>query len=144
MLIATMYLIRYQSDVPAVPIPAFRSTFRWHHAEPRDMAKLFFEPITDTVCVVAGARRGLEPVAVLRRLPKAQLLPAFLLMSAFATIGGTFKVMNGDNLDGVREQGHVLLRQQRAATARRWSRLLPAPLILTPQACVPPGTGAVP
>jgi hypothetical protein len=41
MFIATMYLIRYQSDVLAVPIPAFRKqrAFRWHHAEPRDMAK---------------------------------------------------------------------------------------------------------
>ena len=34
--------------------------------------------------------------AMWRRLHKAQLLPAFLLMSAYAIIAGTF----GDNLDG--------------------------------------------
>jgi hypothetical protein len=50
--------------------------------------------------VVAEARRGLDPVAVWRRLPKAQLLPAFLLMSASATLVGAVRVINGDNLGG--------------------------------------------
>ena len=104
MFIATMYLIRYQSDVLAVPIPAFRkqpglfdgitqSREIWQSLA----VQLIFELITDTVCVVYAARRGLDPVAVWRRLPKAQLLPAFLLMSVFATIGGTFRVLYGDN-----------------------------------------------
>ena len=99
-----MYLIRCQSDVLAVPIPAFRkqpglfdgitqSREIWQSLA----VQLIFELITDTVCVVAEARRGLDPVAVWRRLPKAQLLPAFLLMSVFATIGGEFRVKHGDN-----------------------------------------------
>jgi len=107
MFIATMCLIRYQSDVLAVPIPAFRkqpglfdgitqSREIWQSLA----VQLIFELITDTVCVVAEARRDLDPVAVWRRLPKAQLLPAFLLMSVFATIGGAFRVFYGDNLDG--------------------------------------------
>jgi hypothetical protein len=106
MFIATMYLIRYQSDVLAVPIPAFRkqsglfdgitqSREIWHSLA----VQLIFELITDTVCVVAEARRGLDPVAVWRRLPKAQLLPTFLLMSACATLVGTFRVAFGDNFD---------------------------------------------
>ena len=107
MFIATMYLIRYQSDVLAVPIPAFRkqpgifdgitqSREIWQSLA----VQLIFELITDTVCVVAEARRGLDPVAVWRRLPKAQLLPAFLLMSVCANIGGAYRVFYGDNLDG--------------------------------------------
>ena len=124
MFIATMYLIRYQSDIIAAPIPAFRkqpglfdgitqSREIWQSLA----VQLIFELITDTVCVVAEARRGLDPVAVWRRLPKAQLLPAFLLMSAYATLAGTFRVNldrcenkdmcycvdNGLRPDGVRE-----------------------------------------
>jgi hypothetical protein len=106
MFIATMYLIRFQSDVLAVPIPAFRkqpglfdgitqSREIWQSLA----VQLIFELITDTVCVVAEARRGLDPVAVWRRLPKAQFLPAFLLMSVFANIGGAYRVFYGDNFE---------------------------------------------
>jgi hypothetical protein len=105
--------------------------------------QLIFELITDTVCVVAEARRGLDPVAVWRKLPNAQLLPAFLLMSAYATLAGTFRVIHGDNLyecmnkdmcycvnnglrpDGVREAYCQLLYHPNTSG-------------------VPPGTGAAP
>ena len=107
MFIATMYLIRCQSNMLAGPIPAFRKQPELFDGITENSAiwqslavQLIFELITDTVCVVYEARRGLDPVAVWRRLPKAQLLPVFLLMSAFATIGGAFRVIYGDNLDG--------------------------------------------
>ncbi len=100
-----MYLLRYQSGgVLAFPVPAFRkqpglfdgitqSREIWQSLA----VQLIFELITDTVCVVYEASRGLNPVAVWRRLPKAQLLPAFMLMSIFATIAGTTRVRHGDN-----------------------------------------------
>ena len=104
MFIATMYLIRYQSEVLAFPAPAFRKQPELFDGITGGSAiwqslavQLIFELITDTVCVAFEARRGLSPVAVWRRLPKAQLLPAFLLMSVFATIGGAFRVAYGDN-----------------------------------------------
>jgi hypothetical protein len=147
MFIATMYLIRYQSDVLAVPIPAFRkqpglfdgitqSREIWQSLA----VQLIFELITDTVCVVAEARRGLDPVAVWRRLPKAQLLPVFLLMSAYdcrniqsrsrRQLGRCenkdmcYCVNNGLRPDGVREA---------------YCRLL-----YTNSSGVPPGAGAAP
>ena len=150
MFIATMNLILCQSNMLAVPIPAFRkqpglfdgitqSREIWQSLA----VQLIFELITDTVCVVAEARRGgLDPVAVWRRLPKAQLLPAFLLMSVFARIAGTFRVIYGDNFgacenkdmcycvnnglrpDGVREAYCQLLYPNSSG--------------------VPPGTGAAP
>ena len=106
MFIATMTLLRYQSDVLAMPIPAFRKQPGLFDGitQSREIwlslaVQLIFELITDTVCVVAEARRGLDSVTVWRRLPKAQLLPAFLLMSAYATLAGTWRVTYGDNLD---------------------------------------------
>ena len=149
MFIATMYLIRYQSEVLAFPAPAFRKQPELFDGITGGSAiwqslavQLIFELITDTVCVVFEARRGLNPVAVWRRLPKAQLLPVFLLMSAFATIGGAFRVMYGDDFgrcvnmdmcycvnnglrpDGVREAYCQLLYPNSSG--------------------VPPGTGAAP
>ncbi len=107
MLIATMYLLRYQSGgVLAFPAPAFRNqpevfdgTTQSREVWQSLALQLIFELITDTVCVVFEARKGLNPVAVWRRLPKLQLLPAFMLMSVFATIAGTHRVRNGDNLN---------------------------------------------
>ena len=106
MFIAAMYLIRYQSDVLAVAIPAFRKQPGIFDGITQSLAvQLIFELVTDTVCEVAEARRGLDPVAVWRRLPKAQLLPAFLLMSAYATLAGTWRVTYGDNLDRYENKG---------------------------------------
>jgi hypothetical protein len=61
--------------------------------------QLVFEIITDTVCMVAEARRGLNPVVVWRHLPKAQLMPAFLLMSVLGGMGGAFRTYLGDYFD---------------------------------------------
>jgi hypothetical protein len=59
--------------------------------------QVFFEIITDTVCTYYETRRGLNPVAVWRRLPKAQLCAGFMLMSVFGYIAGTFRTASGDN-----------------------------------------------
>ena len=134
MFIATMCLIRYQSDVLAVPIPAFRnqpglfdgitqSRETWQSLA----VQLIFELITDTVCVVAEARRGLNPVAVWRRLPKAQLLPV-LADERLCDTRRNIQSHIWRQLGQVREQGHVLLRQQRAANGRRSRSVLPAAL----------------
>ncbi len=61
--------------------------------------QVFFEIITDTVCTIYETRRGLNPVAVWRRLPKAQLCAGFMLMSVFGFIGGAFRTAFGDNFD---------------------------------------------
>jgi hypothetical protein len=149
MFIATMYLIRYQSDVLAVPIPAFRKQPELFDGITGDSAiwqslavQLIFELITDTVCVVFEARRGLNPVAVWRRLPKAQLLPAFLLMSVFATIGGAFRVMYGDNFGRCENMDMCYC----VNNGLRPDGVLEAYcLLLYPNSSgVPPGTGAAP
>jgi hypothetical protein len=105
MLIATACLLHFQSgNVLAFPAPAFRQQPELFDGitQSREIwqslaVQLVFELFTDTVCVVAETHRGLNPVAVWRRLPKAQLLPVFLLMSAFGYIGGSFRIGNGDN-----------------------------------------------
>ncbi len=149
MFIATMYLIRYQSDVLAVPIPAFRKQPELFDGITVDSAiwqslavQLIFELITDMVCVVFEARRGLNPVAVWRRLPKAQLLPAFLLMSAYATLAGTFRVIYGDYLDGCvnKDMCYCVNNGLRPDGVRE----VYCQLLYPNTSGVPPGTGAAP
>ena len=146
MFIATMCLIYYQSDVLALPIPAFRkqpglfdgitqSREIWQSLA----VQLIFELITDTVCVVAEARRGLDPVAVWRRLPKAQLLPAFLLMSAYATLAGTFRVTYGDNLDRCENKDMCCCGLRPDGVLEAYCQLL-----YPNSSGVPPGAGAAP
>ena len=146
---ATMYLISNQSDVLAVPIPAFRKQPELFDGITGGSAiwqslaiQLIFELITDSVCVVFEARRGLNPVAVWRRLPKAQLLPAFLLMSVFATIGGTFRVLYGDNFGRCENMDMCYC----VNNGLRPDGVLEAYcLLLYPNSSgVPPGTGAAP
>jgi hypothetical protein len=106
MFIATALLLRWQSDVLAFPAAAYarqpdlfngitQSGEIWWSLG----VQLVFEIITDTVCMVAEARRGLNPVVVWRHLPKAQLMPAFLLMSVLGGMGGAFRTYLGDYFD---------------------------------------------
>ena len=106
MFIATALLLRWQSDVLAFPAAAYaRQPDLFDGITHSDEiwwslgVQLVFEIITDTVCMVAEARRGLNPVVVFRELPKAQLLPAFLLMSVWGFISGSFRSTNGENFD---------------------------------------------
>jgi hypothetical protein len=46
------------------------------------------EIITDTLCVLLEARRGLEPFAVWRELPKAALTPIVLYALYYAALAG--------------------------------------------------------
>jgi hypothetical protein len=106
MLIATMLLLFFQTDLLAYPIPAFRnkpelfdgvlqSNTIWQSLA----VQLTLELIVDTVCVMFEARRGLHPVVVWRALPRARLLPVFMIMSAFATFAGSFRALFGDTFD---------------------------------------------
>jgi hypothetical protein len=106
MIVATMLLLFFQSDVLAFPIPAFRNKpelldgVSQSHEVWRSLAvQLTLELISDTVCVIFEARRGLNPVAVWRALPKAPLLPVFMIMSAYATLAGSFRVLSAGTFD---------------------------------------------
>jgi hypothetical protein len=63
------------------------------------MAQIFIEIITDTVCIVLEARRGLAPLAVWRELPKAALTPIILFALMFATLAGQVRSLRGDSVD---------------------------------------------
>ena len=124
-------------------LPKAARAFRWHHAS-REIwqslaVQLIFELITDTVCVVAEARRGLDPVAVWRRLPKAQLLPAFLLMSAYATLAGTFRVTFGDNFYRCENKDMCCCGLRPDGVLEAYCQLL-----YPNTSGVPPGAGAAP
>jgi hypothetical protein len=103
--ITAFLLLRYQTDMLAFPIQAFQQDLKlfdgitdsgsiWQSFA----VQVFFEIITDTVCTFFEARRGLHPVAVWRRLPKAQLCAGFMLMSVFGYIAGGHRTVNGDNM----------------------------------------------
>jgi hypothetical protein len=57
------------------------------------------EIITDTLCVLLEARRGLELVAVWRELPKAALTPIVLYALYIAGLAGATRSIVGDSLD---------------------------------------------
>jgi hypothetical protein len=105
--IATLLQLACQSTVLAFPLAAYRkqpglfdgnldNTALWKGFA----VQLAFELITDTVCVVIEARKGLNPLAVWRKLPKASMLPTCVLIAAYGTIAGTYRAFSGgDNLD---------------------------------------------
>ncbi len=106
MLIATFLLLFHQSDVLGFPAPAFRNMpelfdgiLKSHEIWQSLALQLTFELISDTVCVMFEARRGLNPVVVWRALPKTRLLPVFMIMSAYATVAGSFRALYGDTFD---------------------------------------------
>ena len=61
------------------------------------MVQIVIEIITDTVCLVFEARRGLAPLAVWRELPKAALTPIILFALMFATMAGQLRSLYGDS-----------------------------------------------
>jgi hypothetical protein len=63
------------------------------------MVQVVIEIVTDTVCLVFEARRGLAPLAVWRELPKAALTPIILFALMFATLAGQFRSLYGDSED---------------------------------------------
>jgi hypothetical protein len=63
------------------------------------MMQIVIEIITDTVCLVFEARRGLAPLAVWRELPKAALTPIILFALMFATMAGQIRSLYGDSVD---------------------------------------------
>ncbi len=100
---ATFVILYNQRNVLGVPLPAYRKQPELFDGITQDSAiwqslaiQLIFELITDTVCVAFEMRRGLDPLAVWRRLPKVSLLPAFSLMTVLAYIAGTSKIINGE------------------------------------------------
>jgi hypothetical protein len=106
MFITAFLLLRYQTNVLAFPIQAFRQDLKlfdgiiesgpiWQSLA----VQVFFEIITDTVCMFFEARRGVNPVAVWRSLPKAQLCAGFMLMSVSGYLGGSFRSVMGDYTD---------------------------------------------
>ena len=68
------------------------------------MVQIVIEIITDTVCLVFEARRGLAPLAVWRELPKAALTPIILFALMFATLVGQYRSLNGG--DSVEQCNH--------------------------------------
>jgi hypothetical protein len=106
MYITAFLLLRYQADMLAFPIQAFRQDLKLFDGITESgpiwqslAVQVFFEIITDTVCTFFEARRGLNPVAVWRRLPKAQRCAGFMLMSVFGSIAGSWRTSYGDNMD---------------------------------------------
>jgi len=63
------------------------------------VVQIVIEIITDTVCLVFEARRGLAPLAVWRELPKAALTPIILFALMFATLAGQYRSVLGDSVD---------------------------------------------
>jgi hypothetical protein len=63
------------------------------------MVQIVIEIITDTVCLVFAARRGLAPLAVWRELPKSALTPIILFALMFATLAGRVRSVDGDSVD---------------------------------------------
>jgi hypothetical protein len=61
--------------------------------------QIAIEIITDTLCVLLEERRGLEPVAVWRDLPKAALTPIVIFSLYSAGIVGSGRSVLGDSLD---------------------------------------------
>ncbi len=61
--------------------------------------QIVIEIITDTVCLVFEARRGLELLAVWRELPKMALTPAVLIVLLFGTLSGQVRSLFGDALE---------------------------------------------
>ena len=59
------------------------------------MVQIVIEIITDTVCLVFEARRGLTPLALWRELPKAALTPIILFALMFATLAGQYRSLGG-------------------------------------------------
>jgi hypothetical protein len=58
-------------------------------------AAIIIEIVTDTICLVFEARRGLAPLAVWRELPKAALTPIVLFVLMFATLAGQMRSLYG-------------------------------------------------
>ena len=63
------------------------------------MVQIVIEIVTDTICLMFEARRGLELVAVWRELPKAALTPIVLYALYFAALAGGARSILGDSLD---------------------------------------------
>jgi hypothetical protein len=63
------------------------------------LMQVVIEIITDTVCVVFQTRRGLEPLAVWRELPKAALTPIVFFALISATLTGMGRSQWGDAVD---------------------------------------------
>ena len=61
------------------------------------VVQIVIEIITDTVCLVFEARRGLTPLEVWRELPKAALTPIIFSMLLFATLAGQYRSLNADS-----------------------------------------------
>ena len=69
----------------------------------RDLAhdttlQVVIEIITDTICLVLEARKGLEPLAIWRQLPKARLLPLIFVVLISATLSGQTRSLQGDSV----------------------------------------------
>jgi hypothetical protein len=62
------------------------------------LVQIVIEIITDTLCLVFEARRGLAPLAVWRELPKAALTPIIFFALMFATLAGQYRSLFGDSL----------------------------------------------
>ncbi len=62
------------------------------------VVQIVIEIITDTVCLVFEARRGLAPLAVWRELPFAALTPIVLFVLMFATLAGQMRSLYGDSV----------------------------------------------
>jgi hypothetical protein len=63
------------------------------------MVQIVIEIVTDTICLMFEARRGLEPLAVWRELPKVALTPSVMFALMFATLAGQVRTFLGDSLD---------------------------------------------
>ena len=83
------------------------------------MVQIVIEIITDTVCVVFQTRRGLEPLAVWRELPKAALTPIILFALMFATLTGAVQKSLRRLSGAVQPRRRVLVRGERPPAWRR-------------------------
>jgi hypothetical protein len=88
------------------------------------MVQIVIEIITDTVCLVFEARRGLAPLAVWRELPKAALTPIILFALMVATLAGQYKKSLRRLSGQMQPPRRVLMRGRRPPAWRRARGLL--------------------
>jgi hypothetical protein len=62
------------------------------------VVQMVIEVVTDTVCLLYEGRRGLDPLAVWRDLPRGALFPVVFAGMLYSTLAGTLRTAYGDSL----------------------------------------------
>lgn len=83
---------------------------------------------TDTICLVVETRKGTDPSALYRRLPKDRAPARFLPRRRLRLHLGLVPQLLRRSSDGMQKPGSVRVRRQGAEAGQHEAGLLPAPL----------------